>query len=91
MIEDEIFFYPRPEMHPKAIIEGSAPRATIRSLSPTSDSTRCGARSITVQKARTLLTSGGLGTMGFGLGAARRMLCAGGERTVLFTGDGVSA
>ncbi|GHU89130.1 acetolactate synthase [Clostridia bacterium] len=38
---------------------------------------------------RTLLTSGGLGTMGFGLGAALGASVAlGGVRTVLFTGDG---
>ncbi len=38
---------------------------------------------------RTLLTSGGLGTMGFGLGAAIGGCIANGrKRTVLFTGDG---
>ncbi|MDR1664027.1 MAG: biosynthetic-type acetolactate synthase large subunit [Clostridiales bacterium] len=41
------------------------------------------------QKPRTLLTSGGLGAMGFGLGAAiGGCIAAGGKRTVLFTGDG---
>lgn len=41
------------------------------------------------QKNRTLLTSGGLGTMGFGLGAAiGGCLGAGITKTVLFTGDG---
>ncbi|GHU34020.1 acetolactate synthase [Clostridia bacterium] len=40
-------------------------------------------------KPRTFLTSGGLGTMGFGLGAALGASVArGGERTILFTGDG---
>lgn len=41
------------------------------------------------QKPRTLLTSGGLGTMGYGLGAAIGG-CIGNnrERTILFTGDG---
>lgn len=40
-------------------------------------------------KPRTLLTSGGLGTMGFGLGAAiGGCLAAGKKRTVLITGDG---
>ncbi|GHU52176.1 acetolactate synthase [Clostridia bacterium] len=39
-------------------------------------------------KPRTLLTSGGLGTMGYGLGAAIGGCIASGERTVLFTGDG---
>ena len=38
---------------------------------------------------RTLLTSGGLGTMGFGMGAAiGASIAKGGARTVLFTGDG---
>lgn len=37
---------------------------------------------------RTFLTSGGLGTMGFGMGAAIGAHAATGKRTVLFTGDG---
>lgn len=41
------------------------------------------------EKPRTLLTSGGLGTMGYGLGAAiGGCLARGREKTVLFTGDG---
>jgi acetolactate synthase-1/2/3 large subunit len=41
------------------------------------------------RKPRTLLTSGGLGTMGFGLGAAiGASLAQNKQRTVLFTGDG---
>lgn len=40
------------------------------------------------QKPRTHLTSGGLGTMGYGLGAAIGACMATGKRTVLFTGDG---
>jgi len=40
-------------------------------------------------KPRTLLTSGGLGAMGFGLGAAiGGCVAAGAKPTVLFTGDG---
>jgi len=40
-------------------------------------------------KSRTLLTSGGLGTMGYGLGAAiGGCIACGKKRTVLFTGDG---
>jgi len=40
-------------------------------------------------KPRTLLTSGGLGTMGYGLGAAiGGCIACGKKRTVLFTGDG---
>lgn len=42
-----------------------------------------------VEKPRTLLTSGGLGTMGYGLGAAiGGCIGSGRKRTVLFTGDG---
>lgn len=37
---------------------------------------------------RTFLTSGGLGTMGFGLGAAIGAYLATGKRPILFTGDG---
>jgi acetolactate synthase-1/2/3 large subunit len=41
------------------------------------------------EKPHTLLTSGGLGTMGYGLGAAiGGCIAARGRRTVLFTGDG---
>lgn len=40
------------------------------------------------KKARTFITSGGLGTMGFGLGAAIGSAMYTNERTVLFTGDG---
>ena len=41
------------------------------------------------QKPRTLLTSGGLGAMGYGLGAAiGGCMATGKQRTILFTGDG---
>ncbi len=40
------------------------------------------------QSSRTFISSGGLGTMGFGLGAAIGAAKATGKRTVLFTGDG---
>jgi len=40
------------------------------------------------KKPRTLITSGGLGTMGFGLGAAIGAAIGTGKKTVLFTGDG---
>lgn len=39
-------------------------------------------------KPRTFITSGGLGTMGFGMGAAIGANIATGRKTVLFTGDG---
>ena len=41
-----------------------------------------------LKKPRTFLSSGGLGTMGFGLGAAVGAACATGKRCILFTGDG---
>ena len=42
-----------------------------------------------IAKPRTLLTSGGLGTMGFGMGAAiGGCMATGKKRTILFTGDG---
>ncbi len=40
------------------------------------------------EKARTFMTSGGLGTMGYGMGGAIGACVATGKRTVLFTGDG---
>ncbi len=41
-----------------------------------------------LKKPRTFLTSGGLGTMGYGLGAAIGASAAVGKQTILFTGDG---
>ena len=41
-----------------------------------------------LRKPRTFLTSGGLGTMGFGMGAAIGACTATDKRAVLFTGDG---
>lgn len=41
-----------------------------------------------LKKPRTFLTSGGLGTMGYGMGAAIGAAVATGRRTLLFTGDG---
>lgn len=40
------------------------------------------------KKPRTFLTSGGLGTMGYGLGAAIGAAASNGKRSILFTGDG---
>ena len=40
------------------------------------------------RRPRTFISSGGLGTMGFGMGAAIGACMATGKRTVLFTGDG---
>ncbi|MBP5433983.1 biosynthetic-type acetolactate synthase large subunit [Ruminococcus sp.] len=41
-----------------------------------------------LKKPRTFISSGGLGTMGFGLGAAVGAASATGKRCILFTGDG---
>ncbi len=46
------------------------------------------AQSYPFMKPRTWISSGGLGTMGFGLGAAIGAAFATGRRTILFTGDG---
>ncbi len=46
------------------------------------------AQYISFQNPRRFLSSGGLGTMGFGLGAAIGAACGVKERTVLITGDG---
>ena len=46
------------------------------------------AQNISLKKGRRFLTSAGLGTMGFGLGAAIGAQIATGERPVLLTGDG---
>ena len=46
------------------------------------------AQNLVFKSPRRLLTSGGLGTMGFGLGAAIGAAFATGERSVLITGDG---
>ena len=46
------------------------------------------ARYISFKKPRRFISSGGLGTMGFGMGAAMGAAMATGEKTVLVTGDG---
>ncbi len=46
------------------------------------------AQNLVFRSNRTFVTSGGLGTMGFGLGAAIGSAYASGERSVLVTGDG---
>lgn len=46
------------------------------------------AQSFPFQQPRTFVSSGGLGTMGFGLGAAIGAAFGSGKRTILFTGDG---
>ncbi len=46
------------------------------------------AQTLTFRRCRRFLSSGGLGTMGFGMGAAIGAQMGTGERTVLITGDG---
>lgn len=46
------------------------------------------AKHYSFKKPRTFLTSGGFGTMGYGMGAAIGGAVAAGKRAVLFTGDG---
>ena len=46
------------------------------------------AQRVFLRKPRTFLSSGGLGTMGYGLGAAIGAAIGTGKRTVLYTGDG---
>ena len=46
------------------------------------------AQNLNFQSQRTFLSSGGLGTMGFGMGAAMGAAYGTGQRTVLVTGDG---
>ena len=46
------------------------------------------AQYLNVSKPRTFISSGGLGTMGFGMGAAIGAATATGKKTVLVTGDG---
>lgn len=46
------------------------------------------AQSFPFQQPRTFVSSGGLGTMGFGLGAAIGAAFGSAKRTILFTGDG---
>ena len=62
----------------------------MRSSSQKSDSIRCGQHSIiNITKPRTLLTSGGLGTMGYGLGASLGAKMGRPEKTVVnIAGDG---
>ncbi len=46
------------------------------------------AQTYNFEKPRTMITSGGLGTMGYGMGAAIGACMGSGKQTVLFTGDG---
>lgn len=79
------------EMHPKDIIE----KVMEHTIGDTVVATDVGQHQMWVsqyyrfRKPRTFLTSGGLGTMGFGMGAAiGGCFASGKKKTVLFTGDG---
>lgn len=92
MIAEEISFYPQNKLlHPKAVIE-----KVMEYTSPdTVVATDVGqhqmwtAQYYRFKRPRTFLTSGGLGTMGFGMGGAiGGCIARNGAKTLLFTGDG---
>jgi acetolactate synthase-1/2/3 large subunit len=91
MRKEEATTFSHDAMHPKAIIE----KVMKYTDSNTVVATDVGQHQMWVsqyynfRKPRTFLTSGGLGTMGFGMGAAiGGCIGSGKQRTVLFTGDG---
>lgn len=91
MRKEEAAMFTYGEMHPKTIIE----KVMRYTDSDTIIATDVGQHQMWVsqfynfKKPRTFLTSGGLGTMGFGMGAAiGGCIGSGKQRTVLFTGDG---
>ncbi len=91
MCREEAAMFSYGEMHPKTIIE----KVMQYTDGDTIIVTDVGQHQMWVsqyyrfRKPRTFLTSGGLGTMGFGMGAAiGGCIGSGKQRTVLFTGDG---
>lgn len=77
-------------LNPKTVIEAIRENATADTLVATDvgQHQMWTTQFYDFEKPRKLLTSGGLGTMGFGLGAAIGGAVATGETTVLITGDG---
>ena len=77
-------------LNPKSVIETIRDNATAETLVATDvgQHQMWTTQFYDFEKPRKLLTSGGLGTMGFGLGAAIGGCIATGETTVLITGDG---
>ena len=75
--------YPLPDCKGKL-----SPRTLIRYVSDVGQHQMWVAQEYSFPAPRTFLTSGGLGTMGFGLGAAIGGAVGTGKRAVLFTGDG---
>ncbi len=92
MIQEEISFYPKDKiLHPKTVIETVGKFTDENTIIATDvgQHQMWTAQYYSFKKPRTFLTSGGLGTMGFGMGAAIGG-CTGTNmsKTVLFTGDG---
>ncbi len=94
MIEDEMSFYPKDIdnlLHPKNVIEKVRTYASPSTVVATDvgQHQMWTAQYYKFLEPRTFLTSGGLGTMGFGMGAAiGASVSRGGAKTILFTGDG---
>lgn len=92
MLEEERSFYPKDKLlHPKTVLE-TLQKYTDGSTSVATDVGQhqmWTAQYYRFQTPRSFLTSGGLGTMGFGMGAAiGGCVAKNKERTVLITGDG---
>ncbi len=92
MIKEEISNYPMGKpLHPKNILEKIKERAGEDTIVATDvgQHQMWTAQYYRFERPRTFLTSGGLGTMGFGMGAAIGGYVARGEgRALLITGDG---
>ena len=76
-------------MHPASLIRQvslSAPEAVF--VTDVGQHQIWAAQACVLNRSRAFLTSGGLGAMGFGMGAALGAAAATGRRAVLFTGDG---
>lgn len=92
MKEEEKSFYQKDKnLHPKTVIEKVQKYTDENTVVATDvgQHQMWTAQYYKFKKPRTFLTSGGLGTMGFGMGAAiGGCVARGKKRTVLFTGDG---
>lgn len=76
-------------MHPASLIRQvslSAPEAVF--VTDVGQHQIWAAQACVLNRSRAFLTSGGLGAMGFGMGAAIGAAIASGRRAILFTGDG---
>ena len=78
------------KLNPHMVITGVAKRvpADTRIATDVGQHQMWTAQSYPFKQPRTLITSGGLGTMGFGLGAAIGACIGSGKKTILFTSDG---